>query len=226
MQPPRTMFTSRPKLRSLAKGTAVAGALSSVGLLLTGVSLPGELVTRHDLDPQRSNQVPSASPLTWPRTTTAAPSSEQWHTATVVPATRTVGAKAQRCRVRRVEEWASIRCEGMKISAMTQLGGDSKGVSFHLDAPGSDRLPTEGVLVFPLRPGDRRVFSLWTLGDGYDGPLTVVAGVVVQAEWIDEAATLLLHDALVEPVRTAQGERRKQAAANPPTSTPSPPRTE
>ena len=39
-----------------------------------------------------------------------------------------------------------------------------------LDPKSADGLPAGGELVFPVRPGERRVFSFWTLGDGYDGP--------------------------------------------------------
>ncbi len=155
--------------------------------------------------------LPSAKSLQWPSETSAAPQSKEWHGAPVIGPTRMIGERANACKVRQVREWVSIRCDSTVVSAMTQLGGTQKGVSFHLDKPGADRLPREGVVVFPLRQGTRRVFSLWTLGPGYDGPLTVIPGVIVQAEWLADTPVLLLHDALNEPVRTAQSEKRRSA---------------
>ncbi len=197
------------------------GSMRAAWVLLAALLIPGagSAASNPKLDNQQpappdagvpSNRVPTAAPVTWPDTSTDAPSSQEWHGAEAALPTRSVGVRASNCRVRRVREWASIRCFGMPTSAITQLGGMQKGVSFHLDPPGEDRLPREGVLVFPLRRGDRRVFSFWTLGDGYDGPLTVIPAVVVQADWQGEHPALLLHDALSEPVRTARGERRKQ----------------
>jgi hypothetical protein len=188
--------------------------LVGCALILSAASSPtADPLVDGSLLPVASTAVPAEVPLQWPRSHTPAPSSEQWRAATPVQPTRAIGTNATQCRVRRVEEWVSIRCAGTKVSAMTQLAGNVTGVSFHLDPPGADRLPTEGVLVFPLRPGDRRAFTVWTLGDGYDGPLTVVAGIVVQTEWTGEVPTLLLHDALVEPVKTRQSALRRLAAS-------------
>ncbi len=201
--------------RSRIRSVAVAlGTLAMPPLALGAASSPksqAQVPTRNDAGVPASVQtVPEATSLTWPDVTSDAPISDEWRGAEEVLPTRVVGMKAQRCKVRRVREWASIRCSDMATSAITQLGGMQKGVSFHLDAPGEDRLPREGVLVFPLRKDDRRVFTFWTLGDGYDGPLTVIPGVIVQADWQGEEPTLLLHEALHEPMRTAQSERRKR----------------
>ncbi len=213
LAPRPTHDTSRRRfvLGSLGASLVLAGALL-IPWVVSAASNP-KLENQQPTPPDAgvlSNRIPTAAPLTWPDTSSDAPSSQEWHGAEAALPTRSVGVRADNCRVRRVREWASIRCFEMPTSAITQLGGTQKGVSFHLDPPGEDRLPREGVLVFPLRRGDRRVFSFWTLGNGYDGPLTVIPAVVVQADWQGEVPTLLLFDALNEPVRTARGERRKQ----------------
>lgn len=103
-------------------------------------------------------------------------------------------------------------------AAITEVGttegrGTSSDVQFNLDPAAEDGMPREGEVVFELFEGERRVFSFWTFGDGYDGPLTVIAGVVVQASRTKATTTLLLHDALNQPIRTAQGELRRQRAS-------------
>lgn len=143
-----------------------------------------------------------------------APTSEVWSKTPVLTPRRAVGPRARACQVQAVGEWFKVRCLGLATSAITELGGNSQNVYLHLDAPNDDGLPREGVIVFALQPRARRVFSFWTLGDGYDGPLTVIAGVVVQAYWQGNEPVVLLHDALNQPVRTAQSELRARAAAS------------
>ncbi len=148
----------------------------------------------------------------WPDQKSAAPSSAEWRTAPSVAPTRQWGRLAQSCTVKRVREWAHVRCADLVVSAMTQVGGSNTGLSFHLDSALDNGVPKSGVALFPLRKGDRRALLFWTLGPGYDGPLTVVPGVMVQAEWTGDEAVLVLHDALHEPVPTASSLRRRESA--------------
>lgn len=144
-----------------------------------------------------------------------APSAAAWKTAPRVTPQRAVGERSAACDVRQLGRWYNVRCKGLATSAITQLGGDDAGVHFKLDPAGDDGLPREGELTFSLREGQSRVFSFWTLGDGYDGPLTVIAAVVVQARRHAGVTDVLLHDALNQPIRTAQSELRARQQTAP-----------
>jgi len=142
----------------------------------------------------------------------ASPSRADWQTAPLLDLSRRVGPLARTCETRRVREWIRVRCPSLRVSAITQLGGSSAGARLSLDPKSLDGFPAGGELVFPVRPSESRVFLFWTLGEGYDGPLTVLPALVVQSEWAGAHPVLVMHDALNEPVRTAQGERRRLQA--------------
>jgi hypothetical protein len=94
----------------------------------------------------------------------------------------------------------------MPIAAITQLAGSALTTRRSIAPEGADRMPGGGTLLLAATPGDRYVFTFWTFGPGYDGPLTVVPAVQVQVSWLDgkTAPTLLLSDALYEPVPTGR----------------------
>jgi hypothetical protein len=146
----------------------------------------------------------------WPTAPSAPPTAAEWEARMRVNLGRTYGDKAASCDVRLNDEWIRVRC-AFKTSAITQLGGAHTGVQTVIEPPSADRLPGAGELIFPVRPGERRVFLLWTLGPGYDGPLTVVPAVVVQSQWLagSENPSITLTDALHEPVATKTHPRLK-----------------
>lgn len=139
----------------------------------------------------------------WPTSPSAAPTVAAWKAAQPVTLPRVYGSHAKACEVRRIAEWLNVRCVD-KTSAVTQLGGDRTDVSYYVNPPGADRISAAGQATFPLRTGDRRVILFWSLGPGYDGPLTVVPSVVLQASWLKGQDTpyISLTDALHEPVAT------------------------
>jgi hypothetical protein len=158
-----------------------------------------------------AESVPAAAPEPativtgpWPEGKSSAPTHQAWLNAETVAFTRASGARATRCTAQRVREWLKVRCPELHTSAITQLGGAASPVSSSITPAGDDRIPGGGEAVFPLRTGDRRVLLWWTLGEGYDGPLTVVPGIVLQEYWLAEQPILVLTDALHEPVPTAK----------------------
>lgn len=198
---------ARQKAVRLVSPLLLAIAVTAVVRSATSTVVPSPLAS----SPLASSPValpPVAQPPLAP-----APTSDEWNKAPLLTPRRAVGPRAKSCQVQAVGEWFRVRCIGLTTSAITELGGNSQNVYLHLDAPNDDGLPREGVIVFALQPRDRRVFSFWTLGDGYDGPLTVIAGVIVQAYWQENQPVVLLHDALNQPVRTAQSELRARDAA-------------
>jgi hypothetical protein len=163
---------------------------------------------------------PTVTLRDFPGSRSASPDSAEWKAAPELELSRRVGALAKQCAAKQVREWVRVRCASLQVSAITQLGGNSEGARLRLDPKLPDGLPTGGELVFPIRAGERRVFLFWTLGEGYDGPLTVIPALVVQSEWLGQVPVLVLHDALNEPVRTAQSERRRLQPKLPPSPPP------
>jgi hypothetical protein len=151
------------------------------------VALPSEAVSPPPDPPLISASLPAEKS---PR-----PAFADWKTSTPVRLQH-VSPKAARCKVYLVKEWVRVRCLGGVTSAITQLGGEREGVAFWIDSPPDPAtgVPGDGEAVFPVRRGDRRLLQFWTLGPGYDGPLTVVPAFTLQEEWIDPDAgpTLLL----------------------------------
>jgi hypothetical protein len=140
----------------------------------------------------------------WPTTRSKAPTKADWRATPTIQLPRSWGEKARSCDVKRIEEWLYVRCASFKAAAITELSGSRADVSYFIEPAGADRLPGAGQVVVPLRPGERRVFSFWTFGPGYDGPLTVVPAVVLQTAWAPAGAhpVITLTDALHEPVAT------------------------
>jgi len=141
---------------------------------------------------------------------TERPEEQAWQAAPSLQLTRSVGPQASACHVQRVREWARVDCPDLRVSAITQLFGAVEGVNYRLAPKAPDGLPTSGAVVFPLRREQVRGFLIWTLGPGYDGPLTVVPAVVIQTDFRGEAPRVLLHDAVNQPVPTQQEERRRR----------------
>ena len=143
-------------------------------------------------------------PAPWPTVKSAPPSVAAWKAAQPSELPRVFGVHAQGCKIKRIAEWLNVRCPDFKAAAVTQLGGNRNDVGYFIEPPAADRVPGPGQVTFAVRQGDRRVFLFWTLGPGYDGPLTVVPAVVVQESWLagSDSPSITLSDALHEPVAT------------------------
>lgn len=152
--------------------------------------------------------------------TSAPPSASAWKTASVLTPQRVAGKHSAACRVLQLGQWYNVRCAGLATSAITQLAGEELGVHFSLDPAADDGFPREGEVTFALRDAQSRAFSFWTFGEGYDGPLTVMAAVVVQARRHAGVTSVLIHDAFNQPIRTAQSEIRRAERAAAPDPTP------
>jgi hypothetical protein len=180
--------------------------LIGVSCAISAIALSSAAV---QVAPPSAAPSPSARSLEFPSSRSAAPDAAEWSATPAFELSRRIGAQAKLCEARKLREWVRLRCGALRVSAITELGGSAEGVRLRLDPKSADGLPAGGELVFPMRPGERRVFSFWTLGEGYDGPLTVIPALVAQSDWSGEHPFLVLHDALNEPVRTAQSERRR-----------------
>ena len=167
------------------------------GALLSTQSVPAATPTSPAM------AVPLSS-MSWPVAKKGAPSRSAWLTAEAVLLTRVSGPRALRCTAQSVQGWLKVRCPELHTSAITQLGGEGAVPLAHIDPAGDDRIPGGGEVVFPILKGDRHALLWWTLGEGYDGPLTVVPGLVLQEYWLGQEPVVILTDALHEPVPTAK----------------------
>lgn len=196
----------------LAAPLAEASSSGTGGLVTTGAAAVPPVKVPVEVNNSKSAEENSA--------TADPPSEDAWKAAPPFAPQRAIGEHSTACKVRQLKQWYNVRCTGLPTSAITQLGGDDSGVHFRLEPAADDGLPREGEVTFSLREAQSRVFSFWTFGDGYDGPLTVMAAVVVQARRHAGATSILLHDALNQPIRTAQSELRRTPNVATPTLTP------
>ncbi len=116
------------------------------------------------------------------------PTPVEWRDAPEVQPTR-FGPRARGCRVSRVREWIRVSCPDLVTASIAVLGGTATGYAFWIDPQkeGKDaKLPAGGEIQFPLRKGDRRVVQMLTFGPGYEGPLTQLPAITVQAHWLDD----------------------------------------
>ncbi|MBK9261023.1 MAG: hypothetical protein IPM54_14600 [Polyangiaceae bacterium] len=117
---------------------------------------------------------------------TKTPKLSDWQTATRVRMTRR-GPRAEGCRAWRVRAWIKVHCS-TRTTAISLLGGSFKGVSMWLrEPPAGAPAPEAAEVVFPIRPGDRRVFEFFSFGETYGGSM-VSPGLLLQEYWIEGAA--------------------------------------
>lgn len=121
------------------------------------------------------------------------PATSEWVKAARVQITRK-GPRAAGCRAWRARSWLKVHCDA-KITAASLVGGTSAGTSFWLSPPKpGEPAPEAGEVIFPMRPGDRRIFELFSFGETYGGSM-VSPGLVLQEHWIagEPAPTVVLY---------------------------------
>jgi hypothetical protein len=121
------------------------------------------------------------------------PKLSDWQTATRVRITQR-GPRAEGCRAWRTRAWVKVHC-AVRTTAVSLLGGSFKGVSMWLrDPPAGAPAPEAAEVIFPIRPGDRRVFEFFSFGETYGGSM-VSPGLVLQEYWIEgaPAPTLVMY---------------------------------
>ena len=116
------------------------------------------------------------------------PTTAEWRDAPEVRATR-AGPRAKGCHLYRLREWVRISCPDLVTASIAVLGGTAKGYAFWID-PAQEgeggKLPAGGEALFPFQKGDRRDLQFLTFGPGYEGPLTQLPALVLQAHWLDD----------------------------------------
>jgi hypothetical protein len=114
--------------------------------------------------------LPSFDAEPFPPDKTPAPSPAEWKAAPRVRLTRRA-QRAEACNAYRVREWIKIHC-ATSIAGMRLLAGSTDGIALWVtESPTPRDVGTTGFgeLVFPVRPGDRRVFEVFGVEFEYEG---------------------------------------------------------
>jgi len=86
-----------------------------------------------------------------------------------------------------VREWLRVTC-GIQMAAVALIAGNPEGVTVWVKGrteEGEVSGPAEAM--FPMRPGDRRIFQFFDLEPGSWGSGFPKNGPVVQAYWLEGA---------------------------------------
>lgn len=121
------------------------------------------------------------------------PKLTDWQTATRVRITRR-GPRAEGCRAWRTRAWIKVHCD-VRTTAVSLLGGSFRGFSMWLrDPPAGAPAPESSEVIFPIRPGDRRVMEFFSFGETYGGSM-VSPGIILQEYWLEGASapTLVMY---------------------------------
>jgi len=135
---------------------------------------------------------------------TPRPSKKEWNDAAFVSLDRelhtdTSSWLAQPCKAQRLREWIRVRCEGISLGAISLLGGDRKDLVLQLDPVEVEGefgvFPEGGEIVFPVRPGDRRVIEWLRIAFGYKGANSIEPFFVLSEEWLEgePRPTIVVH---------------------------------
>jgi len=178
----------------LSLGIAATLGLSSIGVA-QNVSSSAKLYASATAATSSQKQEPVGEAVGphWPREASAIPTQDEWKNAITVKPAR-VDHLARACRFSRVKEWLKIHCPKLHTSAISVLGGSDKDVHMWIapvhelegTKPGAD-------IIFPVRPGDRRLIQVLEFGEAYAGPGHPVLSFTISEQWIDgEAAPIVV----------------------------------
>jgi hypothetical protein len=110
------------------------------------------------------------------------PGFADWQAATPVRFTAR-GPRAKACKMFRVRDWLKVKCEG-QTTAVALMGGKTDGAFLWLPpAKEGEAAPTSAEVMFPVKPGDRRIFELFSYGPAYGGSM-ISPGLVLQEHWV------------------------------------------
>lgn len=119
------------------------------------------------------------------------PAPAEWQSATPVRFTQR-GPRARRCKMLRARAWIKVKCD-VQTTAIGLMGGASDGSFYWLpEAKEGEQAPASAEVMFPIKPGDRRVFELFSYGPAYGGSM-ISPGLVLQEHWVPgEAAPVIV----------------------------------
>lgn len=166
-------------LRSASAASPVASASASAS---------ASAATNAPVGPPKREPIPEKlEKQTVPTEKSPVPTFKEWQEAPPVEVERR-SYDATSCTVFRVREWLKVKCD-MAMGAIHQHSGNPEGVAFWI-RPKDDlytgmESKNGGEMIFPMRPGDRRLLQFFDvrhdpcIGVGY-GP-----SVMVDETWIE-----------------------------------------
>jgi len=133
-------------------------------------------------------RLPEPEPLasqSIPKESSSRPTLEEWKNATVIQITRR-SMNAHDCDVFRVREWLKVKCN-ITAALVMQHGGNPENVFFWIGShDGMDWSKVNGgEVIFPMRPGDQRVFEFFRLFPETCFGRQALPWLIVDETWID-----------------------------------------
>lgn len=138
--------------------------------------------------PKREPPIEPLEKQTIPAERSPVPKLEEWKNATPVHVERR-SSDAHSCDVLRVREWLKVKCD-ISVGAIYQHAGTPEGVSFwvrpipYLWSNGFEE-KNGGEMIFPLRPGDRRLLQFFHLRQDPCVSIGFTPSVMVDETWIE-----------------------------------------
>ncbi|WP_437504929.1 hypothetical protein [Sorangium sp. So ce1099] len=115
------------------------------------------------------------------------PQAAEWDAAEPVRLARDKGGDA--CKARILREWLRIDCTAPSLAVVRTLGASAGEEWLWLDHKNSEQDPlglATGVsVVFPVRPGDRRVIEILSGIGGYRGEIGLATAFVISEQWLN-----------------------------------------
>lgn len=128
-------------------------------------------------------ELPAFDAEPFPAEKSKAPTIAEWTAAPRVRISRTSGVIS--CIPKRVREWIKIRCEE-RTAGLRLLAGSTDGIALWVPDGIPDDLSTAGTfseIIFPVRPGDARVFEVIALEFGEWEGWGTSSEYLVEEEW-------------------------------------------
>jgi hypothetical protein len=173
--------------------------LSIATLLTAGVTVaaaPAEEAARLNAPPPISVPAPIATKAAKP---SPRPSDADW----VDAPTLALARSDQRCEARRLREWVRVSCR-IEVTEIELIAGSAEGVALshsarYLDPPDEPwQYPSstdDAHIVFPTRPGDRRLFQVLDSAFVKWGGVDLNAALAISETWLPDepAPTITIH---------------------------------
>jgi hypothetical protein len=174
---------SRPRSIALLLAAGLFGASAATGLHYASASTASTAAPLPSAGAQAEEEKPiDFEPIPLDDTDTKTPKAADWVSATRVRFTRK-GPRAEGCRAWRTRNWVKIHCD-FQSTAIGLVGGAFKGVAMWMPEPKEGAAaPQSCEAMFPIRPGDRRVFEFFSFGETYGGSM-ISPGLVLQEYWL------------------------------------------
>jgi hypothetical protein len=141
-----------------------------------------------------TSKLPAFDAEPFPSEKSKTPTASEWKDAVHVRLTRVAPPQTE-CNAYRLREWMKIHCE-RRTAGLRLIAGSTDGVALwipeaspEIDPGGFATMGKYGEVVFPVRPGDRRVFEAIDLDFGEWEGWGTSSAIVIEEQWLEGAKT-------------------------------------